>query len=124
MLCRTSSQAQCCVSPALGLYSNHKHNKKKSSGSLQPLPVDIIGLKGKTLKKCSNHVTAANIRYRIKLLCVKRSMMETEINISKSIDLHGRRQACISKSIDLHGRRQACIQVIFSSWNTKDEQSF
>jgi hypothetical protein len=78
--------------------------KKKSSGSLQPLPVDIIGLKGKTLKKCSNHATAANIRYRIKLLCVKRSMMETEINISKSIDLHG--------------RRQACIQVIFSSWNT------
>jgi hypothetical protein len=26
-LCRTSSQAQCYVSPALDLYGNHKHNK-------------------------------------------------------------------------------------------------
>jgi hypothetical protein len=26
-LCRTSSQAQCYVSPALGSYRNHKHNQ-------------------------------------------------------------------------------------------------
>jgi hypothetical protein len=32
-------------------------------------------------------------------------MIETEINISKSVDLEG--------------RRQACIQMTYSSWNTK-----
>jgi hypothetical protein len=50
-------------------------------------------------------VTAANIQHTIKLLCVKISMMETEINISKSVDLEG--------------GRQACIHVTYSSWNTK-----
>jgi hypothetical protein len=32
-------------------------------------------------------------------------MIDTEINMSKSVDLEG--------------RRQACIQVTYSSWNTK-----
>jgi len=50
-------------------------------------------------------VTAANIQYTIKLVCVKISMMETAINISKSTDLEG--------------RRQVCTQVTSSSWNTK-----
>jgi hypothetical protein len=37
--------------------------------------------------------------------------METEINISKSFDLEG--------------RRKACIQVTYSSWNTNyEEQAF
>jgi hypothetical protein len=71
--------------------------------------------------------------------------METEIDIQKSIDLEGRRQASIqytvkllcvkisiieteidiSKSIDLEERSQASIQVTFSSGNAKeDEQAF
>jgi hypothetical protein len=34
-------------------------------------------------------------------------------------------EICISKSVDLEGRRQACIHVRYSSWNTnKEEQAF
>lgn len=102
--CRTSSQAQYYVSPALDLHRTHKHNKNNQLESTASSRWYCC-FKMKNNEQVLKSWTAANIHYIIKLLCVKILIMETAINTSKSPDLEG--------------RRNACIQVTSSIWNTK-----
>lgn len=93
-LCITSSQAQCYVSPALGLYRIHNITKIiswKSTASSHW----YFCFKMKNTEQVLKSWTAANIHFIIKLLCVKILIMESAINISQSADLERWRQACI-----------------------------